>query len=307
MIGKFHVYLFFIKKTTMEVFIPASLIFLLISWIIYNIVQDIRNSKKGSSHYKTPVNSYGNEVYISPWKTKYNTLTENFNLQQVETFYNEICKLAQRYKYPPNARSISYQFLAKQNSNYALLLYLQYLHVKTDKTDFRHKKVSEEYKKILFRNKTQISKFQQLCDELKTNRDLEQVINDTKRYFRINRREISLNAKSIKEVGREHTQTAALLGKYLEDEPEIMEKKEATPVLQENETNEAALFRLFEQHHFTLNKKEIDDFAQQKGVFAGSLIQQINETYYETLDDLLIEEDDDNYILNEPYYESIKS
>jgi len=288
----------------MEFLIVFGIIILTLIWIVTITVRGIKLSKK-QKDWKC-------ELPVS-WQSKLATLTENFDNQNTETFYNEICKLATRYKSPPNARNIyfqSYQFLAKQNSNHALLLYLQYLHVRTPNANFRHRKVSEEYKKLLFQNKTQAEKFQQLCDRLKENRNLEQAENDAKQFFRIHRREISLDTQAVKDVGREHAKTAALLGKYLEDEPEIVEEiieeKSVSSDILEEETNESILFRLFEKHNFTLNKKEIDTFARNNGVFAGSLIQQINETYYETLDDLLIEDEEENYTLNKAYYESIK-
>ncbi len=273
------------------------IIIIVLTWIISAIY--LSKKKKQYEEYTPP-----------SWQSKYAILIGNFDKQNIETFYGEICKLANLYKYPPNARSIffqSYQFLAKQESSHALLLYLQYLHVKTPNANFRHKKVNGEYKKRLFRNETQAEKFQQLCDRLKENRDIDQAIDDTKYLFRINRREISLDTQAIRDVGREHAQMAALLGKYLEDDPEIMmEGKPASSGVLENETDESAIFRLFERCNFTLNKKEIDTFARNRGMFGSSLIQQINETYYETLDDLLIEDDGENYILNKAYYESIQ-
>ena len=272
-------------------------IFVFVIFLAYSFV---RNQKE--NQVQLPENQ-------PSWQSKYATLIESFDKQNIETFYNEVCKLGKRYKYPPNARNIyfqSYQFLAKQNSNYALLLYLQYLHVKTPSTNFRHKKVSEEYKKMLFRNKMQETRFQQLCDQLKENHNLPQAIEETKQFFRINRREINLDTQAIEDVGREHSQMAELLGKYLEDESEIVDEIPVSSTILPDNTNESELFRLFEQNNFTLNKKEVDTFARNNGMFCDSLIQQINETYYETLDDVLIEDEEENYMLNKAYYESIK-
>jgi hypothetical protein len=42
-----------------------------------------------------------------------------------------------------------------------------------------------------------------------------------------------------------------------------------------------------------------------KGLFPGGLIESINESCYEKLDDLLIEEEDENYIMNPGYYQII--
>jgi hypothetical protein len=152
----------------------------------------------------------------------------------------------------------------------------------------------------------QETRFLQICTRLKTHRDLKQAIDDTKLLLRMTRREIRLDAPEIQEVSREQSQTAELLGKYLEDDtatmPEIVTPAIVVPV----NTTQDALFCLFEQNNFVLNQKEIDTFARNNGVFRDSLIQQINETYYEMLDDVLIEDEGDNYTLNQAYYEQIK-
>lgn len=142
----------------------------------------------------------------------------------------------------------------------------------------------------------------------KTDRDLTKAIEDTKLLFNITRRKIQLDVSVLEEVGKEQSQTAELLGKYLDDESEVTEKETIfLPLVPKENTYETDLFQWFESNNFTINKKEIDTFARNKGVFSNSLIQQINETYYETLDDLLIENEGDDYILNKVYYQQIKN
>ena len=243
------------------------------------------------------------------WQARYASLTKNFDPKQIEPFYKKICKLAARYHQPSAARSIyfqAHQFTAKHHGTYSLIFYLHYLHVETSSATFRHRRISDDLKTILFRNKMQEARFLEIGNRLKENRNLNQAIDDTKLLFRMTRREIRLDVPEIREVSREQSQTAELLGKYLEDDTGTMPETTTPAIVLPANNSENTLFQLFEQNNFVLNKKEIDTFARNNGMFCDSLIQQINETYYETVDDVLIEDEGDSYTLNQAYYEQIK-
>ena len=277
----------------------AGLITLFIGIIIVNLFLFLGRWERRAIQYTAPYTS-----------SQYTSLVDKFDRQNIEAFYDKICKLAARNS-PPTARSIffqAHQFVAKYQAGYSLLFYLHYLHVKTASAKFRHRKISEDLKKILFRNKQQEQKFAQICARLKENGELNRAIDDSKRLFPITRREILLDTSAIRKADSEQVQTAELLGKYLEeDEPEtLVEETIVHPaVLQENSC-ERDVFRLFEQHHFRVNKKEMDTFARNKGLFRESLIQRINETYYEMWEDVLIEDEGEEYLLNAIYYRQIK-
>lgn len=57
---------------------------------------------------------------------------------------------------------------------------------------------------------------------------------------------------------------------------------------------------------YTFSLTEVDAFVNTKGVFKSQLIDGINEVCYDILDDMLIEEDEDGYTLNEKYYKQIR-
>jgi hypothetical protein len=244
---------------------------------------------------------------LRPWHSRYTSLTKNFDPKQVEVFYKNICKLAKRYRPPANLSLYfrAYQFTAKHSSFYSLLLYLHYFYAYTSFAADSPVKISDNFKKILFRNKMQETRFLQICTRLKENRNPAQAIEDTKLLFRITRREIRLDAPEIEETSRKQLQTVELLRKYLADDTETLPETVATVVSSANNV-ENVLFGLFKEKKFVLSKTEIDTFAQKNNVFCNSLIQQINETYYEAVDDVLIEDEGDIYTLNQKYYEQIK-
>ena len=50
---------------------------------------------------------------------------------------------------------------------------------------------------------------------------------------------------------------------------------------------------------------EFEAFAKSKGVFKNQLIESINDICFERLDDVLIEEDEEYYTVNQYYYHKL--
>src|SRR5690606_7989015 len=107
---------------------------------------------------------------------------------------------------------------------------------------------------------------------------------------------------------KKHSGTVELLNEYLKDEFEdirttnrdnnvnsdevqivIHERETSTPDTKFSDTQKEFL-EYFQKHGLTLSLNEIDDFARSRGLFKNQLVDSINETCYETLDDILIEE-----------------
>jgi hypothetical protein len=64
---------------------------------------------------------------------------------------------------------------------------------------------------------------------------------------------------------------------------------------------------LFAKSNFSVSQSEFEIFAKSKGVFKNQLIESINDTCYEFLDDVLIEEEDDYYTINTNYFQRIST
>ena len=62
---------------------------------------------------------------------------------------------------------------------------------------------------------------------------------------------------------------------------------------------------LFSKNNLLISQSELEVFAKSKGIFKNQLVESINEACYEFLDDILIEEEDDCYIINSNYYKRI--
>jgi hypothetical protein len=62
---------------------------------------------------------------------------------------------------------------------------------------------------------------------------------------------------------------------------------------------------LFEKHSFNMHQQELQEFIKTKGLFMGSTIDSINECCFEILDDILVEEEDEYFIMNTNYYKKL--
>ncbi|MDR3340631.1 MAG: hypothetical protein LBT25_11195 [Candidatus Symbiothrix sp.] len=258
-------------------------------------------------------------VNANLWEARYAYLTHNFDQNKTKEFYNDICELDEisnsRVMVARKIYFQAYQFLADYNRVYSLICYLHYLNVKTE-VNSKHRIINKNFSKILFPNELMEKKFLEIGDRLLEDEDLDSAIENVKTLYVPTRKKIQLDILAIKEADNKQIHVAELLEKYLNDEKETVPLKTSSatqppvqPSVQVDYTvseNEFALFKLFENKNYSVNKKEIDIFARKKGAFRDSLIQTINEKYYEELDDLLIEEEEDDYLLNEVYYEQIK-
>lgn len=62
---------------------------------------------------------------------------------------------------------------------------------------------------------------------------------------------------------------------------------------------------LFEKQSFNILQTDFEDFIKSKGLFMGAAIDTVNECCYEILDDILIEEEDEYFIINTDYYKKL--
>lgn len=247
------------------------------------------------------------------WKRKYDELTQIFDINRPDDFYGKIIRLASLNKSVRlmDARNIfykSYLFMVKHHKETSLKLYLQYLHVKSASDTFKHKQISTRNVSRLFGNKEQKEKFDAICRKFQKDQKLEKALTEISALCTPVRKKINLNVSSIQNAKEKQTQIAQLLSSYLEDEPApeisvpdiITEKQQHVAG-----DNQKELFDLFTANTFCLNQQEVHIFAQSRGLFKDQFIESINDQYYEILDDLLIEEDGEEYILNETYYKEV--
>ena len=236
----------------------------------------------------------------------YKNITNNFNPNNPADFYEKICQLASSFEKIriTTTRDIyyrSYSFMIPHHKKTSMKFYLHYLNVKSASPTFIHKEIGIRNANRLFTDENQRKKFNAICEKCK-NSNIDKTFELLDEMLTPKRKKINLNVESILKEKEKHNKVTQLLGEYLDDEEpiDISQKVEIT----END-NQKEFFELFISHSFRLNQQEVNIFAQSKNLFKDQFIESINDAYYEELDDLLIEEEGEEYILNKEYYEQI--
>jgi hypothetical protein len=252
--------------------------------------------------------SYNN---TSVWEARYHAINDSFDKDNVRQYYEDICQLTaingKRIAVQRKIYYMAYQFLLRKDKEYALKFYLHYLGIKSISDSFQYKRISKINRRLLFRNSKEEENFNKICGKLLQNKDISTALAQLDRLEISQRKKIKLTVSAIKEASDKQEKIAGILGNLLSEEPEsVSEPSFASPAILPVTDTKESLFLLFIDNNFKLNKKEVNIFARSHGVMKDQLIESINELYYEELDDILIDEDNEYYIMTEAYYEQIK-
>lgn len=267
------------------------------------------------------------------WKSKFAEITANFS-GNAEDFTEAIIALGNSNKNNPSVENIFFEaskYIAKQSKEAALKLYIYYLHHDLKSATFDNKQLTKTVQKSLFSTNEQLHSFEQIISELINDKNLDKALNAVTNVYAVKRKKIQLDRTTIKEVQQLHSGTVELLNEYLRDDfeddnnaikaEEINTEEIQIEITQKTEnahhsiylpelsfTNEhISVLELFTKNSLSILQSEMEEFAKAKGIFKNQIIESINETCYETLDDVLIEEDDDYYTILPEYYNKIKA
>lgn len=265
------------------------------------------------------------------WKVKFLELTTNYN-ENSDEFDDAIYSLVTLNENNPSIENIFFEaskFISKYNKESALTFYVCYLYCDLESTNFNNKQIPKSIKKILFNTNEQLHDFEKIVSELIKDKNLEKALKQIPEIYKIKRKKIQLNSDLIKEVQEQHSGTIELLNEYLKDDfedenntiksQEINSEEIQIEITQKSEEVHQSSFiseltfteihtttlELFAKSNFSIPQNELEVFAKSKGVFKNQLIESINDTCYEFLDDVLIEEEEDYYTINTNYFQRI--
>ena len=270
----------------------------------------------------------------SRWKIKFDELTANYN-EKPQEFIELIISLGKLNKNNPSIENIFFEaskFIAKYDKESALSLYIHYLYHDLKSVTFDNKQLTKTIQKSLFKTNEQLHDFEKIVSELITDKDLDKALANISKIYEIKRKKIQLNTAIIREVQQQHSGTVELLNEYLnddfEDEENTVKSQEINSneikieITQKNEEITHSVFltelalkpihittlELFAKSNFAVPQSEIEVFAKSNGVFKNQLIESINDTCYEFLDDILIEEEEEDfYTINNIYFQRIST
>lgn len=274
-----------------------------------------------------------NSQTTSRWKIKFEELTTNFQSNS-SAFIEDIIELGKVNKKNPSIENIFFEaskFIAKYDKVASLKLYVHYLYHDLKSATFDNKQLTKTIQKSLFKTNEQLHDFEQIVSELIKDKKLEKALNAVPKIYEVKRKKIQLDRTTIKEVQQQHTGTVELLNEYLRDEfedenntiqsQEINSEEIKIEIIQKNEKSHHSAFlgelslnpihisilELFSKNNFSILQSEIEDFTKPKGIFKNQVIESINETCYEVLDDVLIEEEDEYYTIIPEYFQKIST
>lgn len=286
---------------------------------------------------RKPNSATEKELYslnTSRWKTKFTEITGKYN-GDYKHFKSEIVSLGILNENNPSIEHIFYEaskFISKHHRETALTLYIYYLHYDLRSESFENRELTKTIQKNIFESNKQLHDFQAVVSQYIHERDLFKALKAIPPIFETKRKKIEVNRNIVREVESLHTETVNLLNEYLRDEFEdedliiqstqvndeeveikITDKKaEVTTEFKKLYSSELDLsetqiliLNLFAKCNLVIQVDEFKNYSKENGWFAKQAIDKINETCYDFLDDVLIEEEEDYYIITEHYFQTI--
>jgi hypothetical protein len=267
----------------------------------------------------------------SRWKYEFDQLTANYN-KNPDEFFEFIVSLGERNRNNPSLENIFFEaskFLAQHDKVYSLILYVYYIFHDLQSSNFDNKKLTKTIQKNLFSTEEELQDFERVLSELITNKKLDEAISKIPQIFGLKRKKIHLDETEINQVQDKHTNTVALLNEYLQDGcedernlsinyeinkdevkidiiPKKQSIKDAFFIEEINlNDNQILILKLFAKNNFSIHQNDVEKFAKSINSFKNQLIGSINEACFDVLDDVLVEEEDEYYVINPEYFQLI--
>ncbi len=265
------------------------------------------------------------------WQIKFKELTVNYK-DNSKQFIDSIISLGNLNKKNPSIENIFFEaskFISKSDKEAALTLYVHYLYHDFKSATFNNKQLTKIIQKSLFKTNEQLHDFEIVVSELIKDKNLENALQGVSKIYAVKRKKIQLNTASIKEVQQQDSGTVKLLNWYLKDDyedesnsiktQEINSEEVSIQITQKTEIVEKSIYvstitftqlqtttlETFAKSNFSVPQSDLEIFAKSKGVFKNQLVENINETCYDVLDDVLIEEEEEYYNINPNYYQRL--
>jgi len=260
------------------------------------------------------------------WRLAFERISKEFR-NDTPRYMDLVMDLAELNSSNPSLEMIYYEAskdISSVDPQAALTLYIHYIYTDLLSETFDNRPLNKTNIKKLFKTDEQLHDFQVVIENLISSRDIGQALAAVSTLLLPKRKKISLNADAIEVIKQRHSGTVELLNKYLQEdeEPAVVQIAVAAdipePVVLPFEgagkifIDEVKLSALqsdvlmhFSRNNFAVPQSEISEMAKEKGVFKNQLIDSINESCFEVIDDVLIEEEEDNYVIYEQYYQNI--
>lgn len=262
------------------------------------------------------------------WKHELKQMQDDLLPNQPQKLYEGVVRLGIQNEKNPAVENIFFNAskeVSKYSNTLSLKLFVYYVHYDLISEYFDNKQLTKTVQKSLFKKDEHKTAFEEIINGFISERDLDKALNSIDDIFKPKRKTIKLNKNRIEEVEGRHSGTVEILNEILQDEElQAVENSESEVVLNismPEESEVAHSVKYIDDISFTkvqvdfldlatisgfvMSANEVEDFAKCNGSFGSTLIESVNDACYETLDDLLIEEDDETIYINQDYYKTI--
>jgi len=270
---------------------------------------------------------------VNRWKIEFSALKDTFQIERKDDFIEGVIKLEETNQKNPNTENIFFEasrFIAKYSRTQALKYYAQYIYYDLKSKKFDNKQLAKTIQKSLFKTNDQVEEFKRIIEELIHSANIQRALEDIAKIYIPKRRRVVLDKSEIKEVEEKYNGTVELLNEYLEEDQEeiwkeddsVESKMEEIEISVSQNSQGVSLFnkgismsKVQEQlvkaiatNSFLIHQVDVEKFALENGMLKNQLIDSINEKCADHLEgEMLIEEEEDNYTIEESYYKEITS
>ncbi|KAA0129621.1 hypothetical protein FY557_04800 [Chryseobacterium sp. SN22] len=271
-----------------------------------------------------------NETNTNRWKDKFGMITSDYT--NAVSFEREIGRLAEVNIKNPSLDDIyleASKFVSTYDRNAALRLYLHYLDKDLQSKRFDRKHLTKSIQKNLFSTPEQFAEFEEIVNEFVLTRDFQSAVTKLDTLYLPKRKRIVIDRNAIDRVQQLDSQTSKILGDLLADEEEQPEEqhpidagntadiefkviatedpvgvKKYLPELNLSDT-QMDLLEYFEKSSLTILKSDLEEYLRSRHLFINAAIESVNDHLFDTLDDILIEEEDEYLTINPEYYKKL--
>lgn len=276
-----------------------------------------------------------NELNRARWKEEFKAIkaaakssTPKETTQKIYKLFDENTNNVSRANIYFEATKVFIQF----NRLETLKCYLQYFAFAQKETKGKIKVLPTSITKKLFTKKEHGDRFVKIVAHLSQTGRLDIALEKVADVYKVERKKIQIDEAEINKINETHKETVEKLNVILTDE--VVEENAAesvlkeTPIIEEEKSLDDIfgnreetdvdtkiefnaihldLFDLFKREKLSLTNEQISAFAKEKRKLKGQLINKINELFYEQYEDVLIENTEEGYTINEAYIDFVKN
>ena len=250
------------------------------------------------------------------WRGAYEQLVQDYN--DLDSFFLGLQEIKAVNENNVNLKHMYYEAMKlvfKFDTILVLKLYIEYVTLNLMDIGGKEKSIPQIISKKIFFNKIQKDKFEEILLTYKDDRNKSKAYLALEELFLTKRKKIKLNALEIEKITELHSDTVKLLNSVMEDDLEIVQVKQNAEQINKSldiplsltilSSVEQKLLKMFEDCNLILEKDDVELYAKSRNLMANRLIEKINDRYYDVLDDVLIEDNGNEWTIYEDYYKII--